>query len=201
MMDVQAPDWLNVSRETLTALQNFADEVARWNGAINLVSKSALADLWQRHIWDSAQLYDLGAGQGGVWLDMGSGGGFPGIVMAIMGAQNLVLAEVDQRKATFLREVSRKLALQTRVISARLDEIPPCNAQTITARALAQLTDLLAHASRHLSPAGRAIFPKGRGFQHEIDAALKDWVFSCTNVPSKTDADAAILIVENIARR
>jgi 16S rRNA (guanine527-N7)-methyltransferase len=100
-----------------------------------------------------------------------------------------------------LREVSRKLALQTRVISARLDEIPPCNAQTITARALAPLTDLLAHASRHLSPAGRAIFPKGRGFQHEIDAALKDWAFFYTSVPSKTDPEAAIIIVKNIEKR
>lgn len=200
-MDIQVPNWLNVSRETLQTLQAFADEVARWNGAINLVSKASLADLWQRHIWDSAQLYDLGAGQGGVWLDMGSGGGFPGIVMAIMGAQGVVLAEVDQRKATFLREVSRKLALDTRVISARLDEIPPCHAQTITARALAPLTDLLAHASKHLSPTGRAIFPKGRGFQAEIDAALKDWAFSYTSVPSKTDAEAAIIIVHNIAKR
>lgn len=200
MMAPDIPDWLNVSRETIDQLSFYADEVARWNPAINLVSKSSIPDIWQRHILDSAQIYDAAADTG-VWLDIGSGAGFPGLVMAILGAKNVVLVEVDQRKATFLREVARKLHLPVRVISARAEEIPPIQAQTLTARALAPLTDLLSHASKHLLPTGRAIFPKGRGFAAEIQAAQQSWHFECRQVQSKTDADAAILTIQNIVKR
>jgi len=99
MTNYPIPDWLDVSRETLAALVAFTEEVCRWNPAINLVSKNSLPDIWQRHLLDSAQLYALA--DGGPWLDMGSGGGFPGLVMGIMGAENLVLIESDQRKSTF----------------------------------------------------------------------------------------------------
>jgi 16S rRNA (guanine527-N7)-methyltransferase len=87
------------------------------------------------------------------------------------------------------------------VISARVEEIPPIGAQTMSARALAPLTDLLAHASRHLQPTGQAIFPKGRGYQAEIQAAQQDWSFDCTQIQSKTDTESAILIIKNIAKR
>jgi 16S rRNA (guanine527-N7)-methyltransferase len=199
MNDAPVPDWLNVSRETLAALQAFADEVRRWNPAINLVSKNSLPDIWQRHLLDSAQLYPLGGN--GLWLDMGSGGGFPGVVMGIMGAQNMVMIESDQRKSTFLREVSRKLGLQNQIITARLEDVPAMQAQTITARALAPLTDLIGLAQRHIAPQGRAIFPKGRGFQAEIDQAQQDWVFNCQVIASKTDSEAAILVVSAIEKR
>jgi len=199
MNDSPVPDWLNVSRETLAALQAFADEVRRWNPAINLVSKNSLPDIWQRHLLDSAQLYPLGGN--GLWLDMGSGGGFPGVVMGIMGAQNMVMIESDQRKSTFLREVSRKMGLQNQIITARLEDVPAMQAQTITARALAPLTDLIGLAQRHIAPQGRAIFPKGRGFQAEIDQAKQDWVFNCQVIASKTDSEAAILVVSAIEKR
>jgi len=199
-MQAEVPDWLNVSRETLDQLNFFASEVIKWNPAINLVSKASVAEIWHRHILDSAQIYP-DSGELGIWLDIGSGAGFPGVVMAILGAQTVTLVEVDQRKATFLREVSRKLHLPIRVISARVEEIPPIGAQTMSARALAPLTDLLAHASRHLQPVGRAIFPKGRGFQAEIQAAQQNWSFDCTEIRSKTDSESAILIIKNIAKR
>lgn len=199
-MQADVPDWLSVSRETLDQLTLFASEVIKWNPAINLVSKSSVAEIWHRHILDSAQIYP-DSGEAGVWLDIGSGAGFPGVVMAIMGAQNVTLVEVDQRKATFLREVARKLHLPIRVISARVEEIPPLGAQTMSARALAPLTDLLAHASRHLQPDGRAIFPKGRGFHAELQAAQQNWSFDCTEIQSKTDTESAILIIKNIAKR
>jgi 16S rRNA (guanine527-N7)-methyltransferase len=199
MNDAPVPDWLNVSRETLAALQAFAEEVRRWNSAINLVSKNSLPDIWQRHLLDSAQLYPLGGNE--LWLDMGSGGGFPGVVMGIMGAQNMVMIESDQRKSTFLREVSRKLGLQNQIITARLEDVPAMRAQTITARALAPLSDLIGLAQRHIAPQGRAIFPKGRGFQAEIDQAQQDWVFNCQIIASKTDSEAAILVVSAIEKR
>ena len=117
--------------------------------------------IWQRHILDSAQMYPLGDSQG-KWLDMGSGGGFPGIVMAIMGAQDMVLVESDKRKATFLQQMTRQMALPATVLPKRMDDLPPQGANTVSARALASLTQLLDHATPHLAQGGRAVFPKGR---------------------------------------
>lgn len=199
MMERDIPDWLNVSRETIEKLDHFAAEVLRWNPAINLVSKPSAADIWQRHILDSAQLFALGNSQAR-WVDLGSGGGFPGIVMAIMGAAQMVLVESDQRKAAFLRQISQQLSLPVTVLSKRIDMLEPLAAETVSARALASLTELLAHAKPHLTTAGRAIFPKGRGHQEELQQAQKTWAFDCTTVPSLTDSEAAILVLENIRR-
>jgi 16S rRNA (guanine527-N7)-methyltransferase len=194
------PDWLDVSRETVEKLEAFATEVARWTPAINLVSKSSVPDIWQRHILDSAQIYQLGNTQE-KWVDIGSGGGFPGIVMAIMGVKDVVLVESDQRKSTFLRHVARQLSLSVTIIPQRIDAISPLAAQTVSARALASLTALLAHVTPHLAPNGRAVFPKGKGLEVEMAEAMRVWDFDVTRVPSKTDPEAAIAVIENIRRR
>ena len=198
-MDRPIPDWLDVSRETLQKLEHYADEVSRWNATINLVSKSSMTGIWQRHIIDSAQIYCLASPQQR-WVDLGSGGGFPGIVMAIMGAADMTLVESDQRKATFLREIARQLALPVKVLATRLEAVAPLSAETVTARALASLTDLLTHATPHLAPTARGIFPKGRGFGAEIQQARLTWSFKCTEIPSRTDPEAAILVLEEIRR-
>jgi len=200
MMDRHIPDWLNVSRETIEKLDHFVAEVLRWNPAINLVSKSSIADIWQRHALDSAQLFPLAESQG-LWADFGAGGGFPGIVLAILGAPQMILVESDQRKATFLRQMARQLSLPVTVIAKRIDTVEPLAAQTVSARALASLTDLLGHATPHLAPNGRAIFPKGRGYEEELQLAQADWVFDANRIPSRTDPEAAILMIENIRRR
>ena len=114
-MSVEWQETFNVSRETYDDLTRYAELVGRWTQKINLISKASLQDIWQRHIWDSAQIYDLGEPEG-TWLDIGSGGGFPGIVVAIMAkrdncARKGVLVESDQRKAAFLRTVIRELQL------------------------------------------------------------------------------------------
>jgi 16S rRNA (guanine527-N7)-methyltransferase len=199
-MQREVPDWLDVSRETIEKLDHFASETLRWTPAINLISKASMDQIWQRHILDSAQLFPLGD-LAAKWVDMGSGGGFPGIVMAIMGAQDMVLIESDKRKATFLQQVARHLSLQVTVISQRVDNLPPQGANTVSARALASLTQLLGHATPHLTPAGRAVFPKGRGADVELAAAQEKWQFDYSAIPSKTDPDAAILVIENIRRR
>ncbi len=201
MLHRPLPDWLNVSRETSEKLGLFADEVLRWTPAINLISKNTVSDIWQRHILDSAQIYPLAPSYAGVWVDIGSGAGFPGIVMAILGAPNVVLVESDQRKATFLRQAARKLSLDVQVLSKRIDQIDPLRAEIITARALAALTDLLGHANTHMSPHGSAIFPKGRGLQQEIAVAQQDWSFDYHQVLSKTDHEATLLIIKNIEKR
>jgi 16S rRNA (guanine527-N7)-methyltransferase len=199
-MDRDIPNWLDVSRETLDKLDHFASEVLRWTPAINLISKSSMDQIWQRHILDSAQMYLLGDSRA-KWVDMGSGGGFPGIVMAIMGAQDMVLVESDKRKATFLQQMARLLALPVTVLAKRMDDLPPQGANTVSARALASLTQLLGHATPHLNNGGRAVFPKGRGADAELIEAQQTWAFDCTKMPSKTDPQAAILVLENIRRR
>jgi 16S rRNA (guanine527-N7)-methyltransferase len=200
MMNPHIPSWLNVSRETIDKLDHYATEVLRWNHAINLVSKTSVAGIWQRHILDSAQLFSL-AESSGKWADLGAGGGFPGLVLAIMGAPHMVLVESDQRKATFLREISRQLSLTTTVLAKRIDAVEPLAAETVSARALASLTDLLGHVTPHLAANGRAVFPKGRGFEEELKLAQTEWAFEVTKIPSRTDPEAAILMIEHIRRR
>ncbi len=199
-MDRHIPDWLDVSRETIEKLGYYVAEVLRWNATINLVSKSSVAEIWQRHVLDSAQLFPLAESQG-KWVDLGAGAGFPGIVIAIMGARQMVLVESDQRKATFLREIVRQLSLPVIVFAKRIDAIESLAAETVSARALASLTDLLGHVTPHLALGGRAIFPKGRGFEEELKLAQADWTFDATKIPSRTDPEAAVLIIENIRRR
>jgi 16S rRNA (guanine527-N7)-methyltransferase len=198
-MEFDAPDWLNVSRETQDKLIAYCHQIERWNKTINLVSKSSVPLIWQRHVLDSAQIYPMG--QDGLWLDIGSGGGLPGIVMAIMGAPDVILVESDQRKATFLRETVRILGLNCRVMNSRIESLPPIGAKTLSARALAPLTDLLIYAKLHLSPGGVAVFQKGRTAQDEVAEALMSWRFDCQINPSRTDPESAILVLQNIEKR
>jgi 16S rRNA (guanine527-N7)-methyltransferase len=126
MNDFPLPDWLNVSRETHERLIAYCHQIEKWNKTINLVSKSSVDQIWQRHLLDSAQIYRFGAPVG-LWLDIGSGGGLPGVVMSILGA-DVVLVESDQRKATFLRETARVLGLKLRVVNDRVESISPMGA-------------------------------------------------------------------------
>ena len=194
---------IDVSRETEDLLQRYAALVARWTPRINLISASSLDQLWRRHFLDSAQLWALGK-QGGRWVDLGSGGGFPGLVIAILGRTtprfSMTLVEVDQRKATFLRTVIRELDLPANVVVERIEDAAPLGAETLTARALAPLVDLLAFAERHLSPDGTALFPKGEKAEAEIAEALERWRFRCEKHPSMTDASSTILAVGEISR-
>lgn len=192
-----------VSRETEDQLRRFEGLVRKWNPAINLVSKASLDDLWARHILDSAQLYGL-VRPHGHWLDLGSGGGFPGLVIAILaqGAGDnlrLTLVESDQRKATFLREVTRELSLPVTVRTDRIEHCPPQSADILSARALAPLATLLGYAARHLAENGAAIFPKGASWQQEVEAAHKDWHFDLHTTSSATDPDGAVLTVKAIS--
>lgn len=193
----------NVSRETVEKLIAFEVLVLKWNPSINLVSKESAKDLGLRHIVDSCQVFDLIDLKEGIWTDLGSGGGFPGIVVAILAQEKspkstIHLVESDTRKATFLREAARQLAIPVVVINQRIENLLPENAQVISARALAPLVDLCAFANRHLASGGRAIFPKGATYQDEIAEAQKRWVFDLKVHPSKTNMSAAILELWNI---
>lgn len=195
---------LNVSRETLERLRCYEALLNKWNPAINLVAKSTLQDAWTRHFVDSAQIFSLGAGAAH-WADLGSGGGFPGMVVAILAAEQapdmrVTLVESDQRKATFLRTVARETGANVDVIVARIEETAPLNADVVSARALASLDGLLGFAERHLNHNGKAIFLKGENYQHEVNEALASWRFDVQKTPSTTDSRAVILTIGELTR-
>jgi len=197
------PD-MDVSRETMERLSTFSDLVTKWTQRINLISSASTADIWTRHIVDSAQLFPL-AGPFRHWLDVGSGGGFPGIVIAILAAEKspvskVTLVESDQRKATFLRTASREIGLAANVLTDRIESIPSLDADVFSARALGSLDSLLGHAHLHLTPGGIALLPKGRNANAEIAAAQANWAFELARCPSITDPEAAILRIKGIAR-
>lgn len=193
----------NVSRETLSDLRAFEELVRKWNPKINLVSKASLDDLWNRHIVDSAQLYELAPDTYRSWVDIGSGGGFPGIVLAIIAKAKqpnaiFTLIEADQRKAAFLRNAARELSLSVNVLAERIEEAAPQAADVVSARALTALSGLLPFINRHLHPGGVALLHKGQRFQAEIDDARRSWHFDLRVDPSMTDPNARLLSIQRI---
>lgn len=197
------PDWLDVSRETFEKLTAYCDLVRRWNPAINMIAKSTIADVWGRHLLDSAQIFEHCPPTAGTWLDLGSGAGFPGLVVAILAVERqpelrVTLVESDRRKSVFLGEVIRQLGLKAQVMCHRIEDIEPQGADVVSARALAPLSSLCAHASRHLCRSGTAIFLKGAQAADELTAARLKWQFHEVAHPSRTDENATILVVKDI---
>ena len=194
----------HVSRETLERLEVYASLVERWTKRINLISPNTLSDLWTRHFLDSAQLLKAAPKSARSWVDLGSGAGFPGAVVAILTADapgpKVTLVESDQRKAAFLRAVSRETGVGFSVICRRIEDIDPLRADIVSARALAPLDKLLGYAERHLAPGGRALFPKGQKAGQEVAEALEHWRFDCESHPSETDPEAVILSIGDIER-
>lgn len=194
-----------VSRGTFDRLSRFVALLEKWNPKINLVSQSSLAEVWRRHVLDSLQVFDLGETRVGHWVDLGTGGGFPGLVVALVAAEEapdlqVTLVEADQRKAAFLNSALREAGAKATVRAERIEALPPLAANVLSARALAPLDRLLHHAALHLAPGGRALFPKGQAHQAELAEALATWRFRVQKHPSKTDSQAVILDIEDIAR-
>lgn len=195
----------DVSRETLEKLESFRILLERWNPAINLISKATIPHIWNRHILDSVQVFDLGTPYPRNWLDIGSGAGFPGVVVAILAAQiapamHVTLVEADKRKAAFLRTVSRELGVQFEVVTERIEAMPPTNSSIVSARAFARLAELLGVAQKHLCDGGAAIFPKGETVQEEIKEALRAWQFKYELHQSQTNEAGFVLKIGDIAR-
>lgn len=202
--EVQLLPGVNVSRETMERLRTFEALVQKWSPKINLVARATLPDIWQRHIIDSAQLASLAPQPIAHWADLGSGAGFPGLVIAILQANSspakFTLVESDQRKATFLRTCVRELSLTATLLTERIEDTAPLKAEVVTARALAPLPRLLPLVQRHLVPTGIALLPKGQSAQTEIDEARKTWHFDLEITPSQTQPAAQILRLERISR-
>ncbi len=194
----------DVSRETLERLDLYAHTLQKWNPKINLVSRKSLDDLWSRHILDSLQVFET-VQPGKTWLDIGSGGGLPGVIVAILAAEHapdlaVTLLESDQRKCAFLRNVARECGVAISVLCERIEKAEPQNVGILSARALADLSILLGFCERHLAPTGTAVFPKGANWKKEVDNARSQWRFDCEEITSLTEAEAVILRINGVER-
>ncbi len=199
----------DVSRETLDRLERYADCLRKWNRATNLVARNSLADLWRRHMLDSAQLLPLlpdpPAGRPRVIVDLGSGAGFPGLVLAILGAGAVHLVEAHGRKAAFLREAARVADTPVTVHHDRIEGLRTFPADVVTARACAPLPRLLDYAAPFLRPrpgarsGGTGLFHRGRNFDRELTDARKKWKMGVELMPSCTDPTARILRLSLLA--
>lgn len=203
-MSSEVLNGLNVSRETLDRLEVYVNLVKRWNPKINLVSRNSLNDIWTRHILDSVQVFRCAEGFQ-TWVDLGSGGGFPGMVCAIMAADeapdtHFTFVESDQRKSAFLRTVARECGAKCTVISKRIEDVEPLNADILSARALADLKMLLSFSDRHLGRSGTALLPKGANWKKELNDAREEWKFDCEPITSLTEPQAVILRIKGVSR-
>ncbi|MEZ5750563.1 MAG: 16S rRNA (guanine(527)-N(7))-methyltransferase RsmG [Paracoccaceae bacterium] len=171
-----------VSRETFAEFEAYVAEVQRWTKSINLIARSTEADIWGRHVQDSLTLFDHLRGEDLKIADLGSGGGFPGLVLALASKRTapdrrFVLIESDKRKSAFLKMMTDKFGLNAEVHPDRIENHPRCAADVVTARALTSMTDLLSMAERHLTPGGRGLFLKGQMARQELEEAQRKWDF------------------------
>jgi 16S rRNA (guanine527-N7)-methyltransferase len=199
-------DILEVSRETLARLSRYEAMLRHWQKSINLVGRNTLDQVWVRHFQDSAQLAALAPATAKQWLDLGSGAGFPGLVLAILGVGHVHLTESDGRKCVFLREVIRETDAPATVHHGRVETLPPMRADVITARALAPLTALVPLAARHATENTVALFPKGRKSVRELQD-LDDWLIESgismnieiESLTSRVDGEGAIIRLRGFA--
>lgn len=192
----------SVSRETLVALERFSHIVTEENDRQNLVSASTLPHIWRRHIADSAQLL-LGSHSPHIpWLDIGTGAGFPGLVVALLHGGPVTLVEPRKLRAAFLRRAAEAMGITPTIVDTKVQHLPASRPfGIISARAVAPLTDLLALAHPYSTEKTRLIFPKGRNAQSELAAAQRAWQGSFRSEPSLTDPEARIVIVEGLRPR
>ncbi len=189
-----------VSRETLDRLTAYADLLLLWNKKTNLIGRSTEVELWHRHMFDSAQLYPLIPKGTASLLDLGSGAGFPGLTLAIMGVSGVQLVEAHQRKAAFLREAAQVSAAPVVVHACRIESLAPFPADVITARALAPLGDLLAWSAPFRGEKTICIFMKGQNVEAELTEAHKRWTMKVDQRPSRTDPHGSILCLSEVRR-
>ena len=208
----QALAMFDVSRETVVRLDRFVALLLTWQHRTNLISPSTVSSLWTRHVADSLQLLQLAPMsphmKPAVWLDLGSGGGFPGIVIACALAEFpgacVHMVESNLKKAAFLREAVRESNAPGIVHAARIETLAPAlgtAADYVTARALAPLSDLLTMVAPFLKKGAKALLPKGQDLDIELTMATKHWNIGSEIVPSKTSKSGRILIVQELSKR
>ncbi len=194
---------VNVSRETMARLEAYAALLVKWQAKINLVGPATLPDLWRRHFLDSAQLLPLLPETPGRLVDLGSGAGFPGLVLAAMTGWRVELVDSDQRKCAFLRQVALETGILDRVgiHAQRFEAVKPFPAHVVTARACAPLDDLLGYAAPFIGESGRCLFLKGKGVEEELTAAETRWTMRLERRESLSDPAGSILVIDHLQRR
>ena len=193
------PDWIDVSRETQERLEVFVALLKKWNTHINLVSSGDIQKIWERHILDSVQIVPLLRGQKH-FIDMGSGGGFPGVVIGLVTGIPGILIEAHQKKVAFLREAIRVTEANLTVIGERLERVKIDPAPVVTARALAPLKKLLDWACPFLTPHGMGLFLKGQQVAEEIKEAQHHWQMRVDIYPSLLSSEGTLLKVSHLNR-
>lgn len=194
----------DVSRETLERFDLYETLLKKWNKAVNLVAQPTLDAVYARHFADSAQLFEL-APKARSWIDLGSGAGFPGLVVAILAAEknpslHLSLIESDKRKCVFLREVARVCDLEVEIHASRIEDVD-LKAEIVSARALAGLPRLLEMVENLLLPEGRALFLKGESVDEELTASRRLWHTASIKHPSRVDPRGTVLEIVRFQRR
>lgn len=191
----------NVSRETFLILEEFTGLLLKWNQKINLVSKKINSEeLWHRHIFDSAQIHKCVPANTTKIIDLGSGAGFPGLILAIIGGYHVTLIESDQRKCAFMQEAIGKFNLQGHVITNRIEEVKPFHCDLITSRALAPLVKLLEYTNPFMDKDNFMLFLKGQNVVEEIKEASISWDFTYEIFPSALNKDGCVLKISNVRR-
>jgi 16S rRNA (guanine527-N7)-methyltransferase len=192
----------NVSRETLARLKGYADLLTDWNARHNLVANSTLPGLWHRHMLDSAQLLPLIPETAHSLADLGSGAGFPGLVLAVMRPDlQVTLLEATTKKCAFLQAAADRMGVKVEIRNARLEGLAAQPFDIVTARALAPLPLLLGYAHRFTGPNTVCLFLKGQNVGPELTEASKYWNMKASQVPSQTDPSAAIVTVRELGPR
>jgi 16S rRNA (guanine527-N7)-methyltransferase len=193
-------DLVPVSRETLARLEAYAELLVRWSARINLIGRDTIADLWRRHILDSAQLQTFLPAAAASLIDLGSGAGLPGLVLAILGARGVELVEADSRKSAFLREAARITEVTATIRPCRIEAVPPHPVDVITARACAPLDRLLGLAERFFGPSSECLFLKGERVEDELTPAREHWTMTASLHQSRSDPRGVVLRLQRIAR-
>ncbi|MEH6404837.1 MAG: 16S rRNA (guanine(527)-N(7))-methyltransferase RsmG [Sneathiella sp.] len=189
----------DVSRETLEKLEIYAALLEKWQKAVNLVSKSTIPDLWNRHMLDSFQILKFADAKAGTWIDLGSGAGFPAIVVAIASDFDVHVVESDMKKCLFMREVSRETSAPITVHNSRIEAVEPFKADVISARALAPLDKLLGYAIPFANEKTEFLFLKGQDVDGELTNAAKCWSMEPIKHQSLSSSEGCILKIKNVS--
>lgn len=203
MDEIEARNRLDVPRETIERLEAFAKLLCSENERQNLVSKASLETLWERHILDSAQIVRFAPPEARSWLDLGTGAGFPGLLVPLFHGARAVLVESRRLRAEFLRTAASTLDIADKVeiLCSRLETVPARPFDVISARAFAPLPKLLALAERFSTPGTVWILPKGRNAKSELEAARSSWQGDFRLEPSLTDAEAQIVVASRVRHK
>lgn len=199
-MSAVSPEDLSVSRETFARLKAYVGLLEDWNARHNLVSQASLAAVWQRHVRDSAQLVRFIPDGAGTLADLGSGAGFPGLVLAelLRGKIQVTLFEATAKKCRFLEAVRDRLGLDTIIRNERMEDAAPQRFDVVTARACAPLDKLLRYAQAFVGPGSICLFLKGQNVGSELTQARNSWKMQAIQHPSLTDPSGVVLEIREL---